>query len=84
MNEGEDNDKDFAIIINGREKVVTMRELSFTEIVALANLPAGPNFFYTVTYKRGHGDKPEGVLVEGEKVKIKKGMIFNVTATDKS
>jgi histidinol dehydrogenase len=54
------------------------------EIVALANLPTGPNFFYTVTYRRGHGNKPEGTLVEGDKVQIKEGMIFNVTATDKS
>ena len=28
--------------------------------------------------------KPEGTLVEGDDVKIKDGMIFNVTATDKS
>jgi hypothetical protein len=84
MNEGQGHNKDFTIIVNGRGTVVAAKELSFVEIVALANLPAGPNFIYTVTYRRGHGNKPEGTLVEGDKVQIKEGMIFNVTATDKS
>ena len=39
---------------------------------------------FTVTYTRGEGHKPQGTLVEGETVKVKDGMIFNVTATDKS
>jgi len=33
---------------------------------------------------RGEGKKPEGSLVEGESVKIKDGMIFDVTRTDQS
>jgi hypothetical protein len=74
------------IIVNGRKKVVTAKELSFEEVVALAfeNPPSGENVFFTVTYRRGHGQKPEGTLVKGETVKVKDGMIFNVTATDKS
>lgn len=43
-----------------------------------------PNIIYTVTYRRGEGKKPEGTLVEGESVKVKDGMIFDVTRTDKS
>lgn len=82
--EGQGHEKDVTIIVNGREKVVTTKELSFAEIVALANLPGGPNMVFTVTYRRGEGHTPEGTLVEGETVKIKDGMIFNVTATDKS
>ena len=59
---------------------------SVAQLVALAfdTPPTGENIVFTITYRRGHGDKPEGSLVEGETVKIKKGMIFNVTATDKS
>ena len=83
-NEGQGHNKEFTIIVNGREKVVTKKEMSFAEIVALANLLSGPNIVYTVTYRRGEGNKPEGTLVEGDSVKIKEGMIFNVTATDKS
>lgn len=84
--EEKDRNKDFTIIVNARQKVVTAKDLSFTEIVALAfdNPPAGPNIVFTVTYRKGEGNKPEGTLVEGETVKIKDGMIFNVTATDKS
>jgi Multiubiquitin len=84
--EGQGRDKEFTIIVNGRQKVVTQKELSFAEIVALAfdNPPTGPNIVFTVTYRRGEGNKPEGTLIEGETVKVKEGMIFNVTATDKS
>lgn len=83
-NHGED--KDLTIVVNGREKVVSSKELPFIEVVALAfeNPPTGPNIVFTVTYRRGHGDKPEGTLVEGGTVRVKDGMIFNVTATDKS
>ncbi len=79
-------DQDFTIVVNGREKTVTGKELSFAQLVALAfdTPPTGDNIIFTITYRRGQGEKPEGSLVEGETVKIKKGMIFNVTATDKS
>ncbi|MDA3926859.1 MAG: multiubiquitin domain-containing protein [Kiritimatiellae bacterium] len=79
-------DKEYTIVVNTREKVVTERELTYGQVVALAfnPVPTGPYIIITVTYRRGQGNKPEGSLVEGETVKIKEGMIFNVTATDKS
>ena len=79
-------EKDFTIVVNAREKVVRSKELSFAAVVALAfeTAPHGANTAYTITYRRGEGNKPEGTLVEGQSVKIKDGMIFNVTATDKS
>jgi len=84
--DGQGHNKEFTIIVNGRKKVVTAKELSFAEVVALAfdTPPTGQNIVFTVTYRKGDEHKPEGTLVEGEKVKIKDGMIFNVTATDKS
>ncbi len=81
---GKTSEKTVNIIVNGRQKTVAKTELSFDEIVSLAELPTGPNMFYTVTYRRGEGNKPEGTLVQGESVRVKEGMIFNVTATDKS
>ena len=82
----EDHEKQFTIIVNGRAKVVTERELTYAQIVALAfdNPPTGENVAFTITYRKGEGNKSEGTLVEGETVKIKEGMIFNVTATNKS
>lgn len=78
--------KEVTIIVNGRKKVITKSELSFAEVVALAfdKPPTGENILFTITYRRGHGNKPEGTLVEGQTVKVKEGMVFNVTATDKS
>lgn len=87
QNVGHGADKDVTIIVNGREKVVAKKdEVSFEELVALAfdNPPKGPNIVFTITYRRGQGNKPEGTLTPGETVKVKDGMIFNVTATDKS
>lgn len=78
--------KDFNIIVNGRRKVVTQHRLSFSEVVALAydNPPSGPNIMFTITYRNGPAKNPEGTLLEGQTVKIKDGMIFVVTTTDKS
>jgi hypothetical protein len=75
--------KTFTIIVNGREKEVDHKVASFAEIVALANIPGDVNTVYTVTYKKGRRGA-EGTMVEGDTVKIKNGMIFNVTATSKS
>ena len=74
------------IIVNGRQKETSAKELSFHDVVRLAFDDAVFNevTLYTITFKRGHGDKPEGTLVEGETVKVKEGMIFNVARTDKS
>ena len=79
-------DKQSTIIVNTEDKIVTSKELSFDEVVLLAfpNPPTGPNVGFTITYRRGHGEKPDGTLVEGGTVKVKDGMIFNVTPTDKS
>lgn len=78
--------KPTTIVVNGRQKEVSAKELSFVDVVRLAFEDAVFNetTVYTVTYKRGHGSKPEGTLVEGDTVKVKEGMIFNVARTDKS
>jgi hypothetical protein len=73
------------IIINGRSVVVSQDDLTFDEVVALSGLATGPNIKFTITYRRGHGEKPEGSLVEnGDPVKVKDGMIFNVDPTTRS
>lgn len=79
--------KQITIIINGREKILPAKEqLSFEEITELAfpGMPTGPLITFTVTYYKGHGNKPEGSLVSGQVVKLKDGMVFNVTRNDKS
>lgn len=79
--------KTITIIVNGREKTVEKNDqISSQELVSLAfeNPPTGEFICFTITYRKGHGNKPDGNLAEGEFVKVKDGMIFNVTATDKS
>lgn len=79
-------DKTLTVIVNARPKAVAAKTLTFADVVALAfdDPPTGENVMFTVTYRRGEGNKPEGSLVAGETVKVKEGMIFNATATDKS
>ncbi len=79
-------DKSLTIIVNARPREVSAKTLTFEEVVALAfdAPPTGENVMFTITFRRGDGAKPEGSLVVGESVKVKEGMIFNVTATDKS
>ena len=78
--------KVYKIIVNGRQKEVSTKTLSFDQVVALAFNPApsGPNVQFTVTYRKGPSKNPHGSMTEGESVRIKDGMIFDVTETNKS
>jgi hypothetical protein len=60
-------------------------DISFEEVAALAypSTPAGGNVAFSVMYERGHGNA-DGILVPGQTVKVKDGMRFDVTATDRS
>jgi hypothetical protein len=77
--------KTYKVIVNAREKTVDTDELTFDQVVRLAfdEPPTGENVQITVLYRRGHGNK-EGTLVAGQSVKVKNGMVFDVTATNKS
>ena len=73
----------FDIFVNGQIKTVTNKILSYDDIVALAFTPQ-PNFRYTITYRKGPKSNRKGSLDEGQSIKIKNGMVFDVTATNKS
>lgn len=80
-----DRPRAVTIFVNAVAHTVTEREISFDGVVALASgLPTGPNILYSVSYQRGHGEKPTGTLVAGGTTKVKHEMIFSVTATDRS
>jgi hypothetical protein len=74
------------IIVNAQPHLVHTERLTFEEVVRLAFSDAvfSDQIVYTVTYKRGPLQNPEGSLVAGEAVFIKIGMIFNAKRTDKS
>lgn len=74
------------IIVNTREKTVEGKEVTYDQIVGLAfeTVPRGENIEITVLYRDGPGQNKEGTLAPNGSVRIKKDMIFDVTATDKS
>jgi hypothetical protein len=79
--------KTVTIIVNGRPMTVPKNEeISFDAVVALAfpNPPTGDGVQFTVQYTRGQSNKPTGTLVEGQSVKVKDGMEFDVTPTNRS
>lgn len=81
------DEKTVTIIVNGRAKDVPKNaELTYEDIISLAfdNPPTGDGVQFTVQYTRGTGNKPSGTLVEGQSVKVKDGMVFDVTATNRS
>ncbi|MER8478588.1 multiubiquitin domain-containing protein [Mesorhizobium sp. M1148] len=76
--------KTVVIKVNGRPRTVPKKKLSYREVALLAYPDADfEKFKYTITYLKGvHG--AEGDLVEGEKIEVKNGMVFNVRRSDKS
>jgi len=87
MNDIEDKQKKtVTIIVEGTPHGWPKTEISYVEVVTLEvpDYPQHPEIFYSVTYRRGQGNKPEGILVPGAAVKVKEGMIFNVSETGQS
>ena len=78
--------KTVTIVVEGTEHEWPKDEIGFTEVVTLEvpDFAQHPEITYSVRYKRGHGNKPEGTLVPGATVKVKEGMIFNVSETGQS
>ena len=76
--------REMKIVVNGREKVVAGKTISYADLVVLAFGSVDPNTIYTVTFKHGPPSKPEGKMVQGDVVKLQCGMHFNVTPTCKS
>jgi hypothetical protein len=87
----DDDDKDkpktVTIIVDGTPHEVPKKEMiSYAEVVTLAypDYPQHPEITYSVTYTRGDGRKPEGILSPGESVKVKEGMSFVVNLSGQS
>lgn len=76
--------KTMMIVVNGRQREVCDKEISYSEVVILAFPDDQENeaIEYTVAYSNPHGK--DGTLVNGESVHVKEGMIFNVTKTNRS
>lgn len=78
--------KAVTIIVEGAPHVWQKEEITYAEVVTLEvpNYPQHPEITYSVKYKKGHGNKPEGVLAPGASVKVKERMEFSVSETGQS
>jgi Multiubiquitin len=81
-----DQKKTVTIIVEGTPHEWPEKEITYAEVVTLEvpDYTQHLEIIYSVTYKRGQGNKPEGILVPGASVKIKEGMVFNVSETNQS
>ena len=82
-----DEDKTITIIVEGTpHEWPKGTEISYAEVVTLEvpDYPQHTEITYSVTYRKGNGDKPEGILVLGGSIKVKDGMEFSVSETGES
>jgi hypothetical protein len=78
--------KTVTIIVEGTPHEWPKGDITYAEVVTLEvpDYPKHTNMTYSVKYKRGHGNKPEGILAPGASVKVKEGMVFSVSETGQS
>lgn len=78
--------KAVTIVVEGTPHEWPKGEITYAEVVTLEvpNYAQHPEITYSVKYKNGHGNKPEGILSSGASVKVKEGMIFSVSETGQS
>ena len=78
--------KTVTIVVEGTPHEWPKEEITYAEVVTLEvpDYAQHPEITYAVKYTRGHGNKPEGILSPGGSVKVKDGMIFNVSETGQS
>jgi len=81
-----EKEKMVTIIVEGTPHEWPKGEITYAEVVSLEvpDYSEHPEITYSVKYTRGQGNKPEGTLPPGGSVKVKEGMIFNVSETGQS
>jgi hypothetical protein len=79
-------EKSFTIIVNAEEHNWPQHEITFEQVIELGfpGKPQTDTLTYSVMYRKGE-DRKDGILSAGQPpVKVKDGMIFDVTPTDRS
>jgi hypothetical protein len=86
LDRAEHHKDDHWIVVNGDRRVVHGERVTFEEIVKIAYPipPPGTDVQFTVQYTRGPETRPASTLIEGQSVKIRDGMEFDVTPTNRS
>ena len=82
-----DKDKTVTIVVEGTPHEWPKNDdISYAQVVTLEvpDYAQHPEITYSVKYKNGHGNKPEGILSPGASVKVKEDMVFSVSETGQS
>ncbi|MBE5270589.1 multiubiquitin domain-containing protein [Stenotrophomonas sp. B2] len=76
----------FNIFVNGSPETLSRPRLAYWDVVKLGFPDANPaeEIVYTIDYIGGPHQNPEGTMSAGQSVRIKEGMKFYVTPSDKS
>lgn len=74
------------IVVNGTHHHFSPNTMTYEDVMMIANSSDRPSLRQfikgaTITYRYAAGDKPNGVMVEGDEVTIQEGTIFNVAMT---
>jgi hypothetical protein len=77
--------KPVTIFVNGTAYEVPKDQISYEDLLVLIEAPAlSEGQRYSVIYSKGHSEKANGTLIEGQSVKVKKDMEFDVTPANRS
>ncbi len=68
------------IFVNGWANLWKKSHINYSDLLILADLSGTQ----TVQYSRGPIENPQGTLLEGQTVKVRHGMVFNIARTDNS
>ena len=85
MNDKDKKEKTVTIIVEGTpHEWPKGEEICHLDVVKLEVSNYDPQTTYSVKYKKGHGNRPEGILPPGSCIKVKEGMVFSVSETGQS
>ena len=78
--------KTVTIVVEGTLHEWPEEYISYEQVVTLEvpDYSQNPQITYTVRYKAGPRNKPEGTLSRGGTVKVVEGMVFSVSRTGQS
>ena len=79
-------DKKTTIVVDGTADHVDTDTVTYAQVVTFAypDYPQNPQIIYSVIYKGGPSQNPEGTLPPGGSVYVKDGMRFSVSPTGQS
>lgn len=76
------NDPTIEIFLNGRVVKTNLKEMSYNDVVmSLANPIIKEGVVYSITYTYSDYPRISGILISGDRVSIRPGMVFNAFIT---